>query len=305
MAIKTLILGESGTGKSTSLRNFNPADICYINPAQKPLPFKGKFESLMGTTDIRKISLFIKQANKKIVVIDDGQYIMSFQYMHRLKESGWDKYNDIQSDYFQLIEMADNLPDDVTVYFLSHLEIKEDGRQKIKTIGKMLDEKITIEGMFTTVLKTYVSDGKYFFLTQNSGTDTVKSPMGMFPSFAIDNDLNYVDEKIRNYYEIGDFKSDAEMKKADSAVKNEEIEKASNGRTKKSRTKKTDEPKEVEKVPENGIAATSENEDIVVIDDGDINFDDVVMPEAEPPKRRRRKKAEWDITIIDECDIPF
>jgi len=292
MAIKTLILGESGTGKSTSLRNFNPADICYINPAQKPLPFKGKFESLMGTTDIRKISLFIKQANKKIVVIDDGQYIMSFQYMHRLKESGWDKYNDIQSDYFQLIEMADNLPDDVTVYFLSHLEIKEDGRQKIKTIGKMLDEKITIEGMFTTVLKTYVSDGKYFFLTQNSGTDTVKSPMGMFPSFAIDNDLNYVDEKIRNYYEIGDFKSDAEMKKADSAVKNEEIEKASNGRTKKSRTKKTDEPKEVEKVPENGIAATSENEDIVVIDDGDINFDDVVMPEAEPPKRRRRKKAE-------------
>jgi len=249
MAVKTLILGESGTGKSTSLRNFKPGEICYINPAKKPLPFKGKFDSLTGTTDIRKIAQFIRESNKKIVVIDDGQYIMSFQYMHRLKESGWDKYNDIQSDYFQLIELADELPDDVTVYFLSHIEVKEDGRQKIKTIGKMLDEKITIEGMFTTVLKTHVSDGKYFFITQNGGNDTVKSPMGMFPTFAIDNDLKYVDEKIRNYYEIGDFKSDEEMQQADEMVKNEEIEKAVNGRVKRTRTSGKDTGNEVKEEP--------------------------------------------------------
>lgn len=294
MAIKTLILGESGTGKSTSLRNFSPDEICYINPAKKPLPFKGKFDSLTGTTDIRKISQFIKQSNKKIVVIDDGQYIMSFQYMYRLKESGWDKYNDIQSDYFQLIDLADNLPEDVTVYFLSHLQVMEDGRQKIKTIGKMLDEKITIEGMFTTVLKTYVSDGKYYFVTQNSGSDTVKSPLGMFPTFAIDNDLKYVDEKIRNYYEIGDFKSDEEMKQADDLVKNEEIEKPTNGKrksnkakeeSKRSRTKEqpAEEPKEVTQPAE-------DVENMIKVEVGDpIPWDQVEMPEV---KRRSRKKAE-------------
>jgi hypothetical protein len=297
MAIKTLILGESGTGKTTSLRNFNSEDICYINPAKKPLPFKGKFEMLTGTTDIRKISLFIKQANKKIVIIDDGQYIMSFQYMHRLKESGWDKYNDIQSDYFQLIELADTLAEDVTVYFLSHLHVTEDGRQKIKTIGKMLDEKITIEGMFTTVLKTYVSDGKYFFLTQNSGSDTVKSPINMFPTFAIDNDLKYVDEKIRNYYEIGDFKSDDEMKKADTIVKNEDIEKPSNGKTKRNRTStkdnevKAEQPKERTRKSkkEEPVQETLLDEDKnIKVEEGDpIPFDDA--PDVEPVRRTRKK----------------
>lgn len=262
MAIKTLILGESGTGKSTSLRNFNSDEICYINPAKKPLPFKGKFESLTGTIEFAKISTFIRASNKKIIIIDDAQYIMAFQYMYRLRENGWDKYNEIQSDFFMLIDMVDSLPDDVTVYFLSHLQTNDDGRQKIKTIGKMLDEKITVEGMFTTVLKTHVSDGKYYFLTQNSGTDTVKSPMGMFPTFAIDNDLKYVDEKIRNYYEIGDFKSDEEMQELDLQVKNDELEKAPNGRIKRTRKK---------------------------VDDDLIPFDDV---EIDYPKRSRRKREE-------------
>lgn len=286
MAIKTLILGESGTGKSTSLRNFDPGEVCYINPAKKPLPFKGKFEALTGTTDIRKISKFIRETNKKIVIVDDGQYIMSFPYMQRLKETGWDKYNDIQSDYFQLIDLADNLPEDVTVYFLSHLQVMDDGRQKIKTIGKMLDEKITIEGMFTTVLKTYVSDGKYYFVTQNSGNDTVKSPLGMFPTFAIDNDLKYVDEKIRNYYEIGDdFKTDEEMKEADEKVKNEEIEKPTPGGRKRARTR----TKEKEQ--------PAEDETIKVEASVPIPFDEVPESEFNPPvenkrKSRKNKKSE-------------
>ena len=300
MAIKTLILGESGTGKSTSLRNFDPGEVCYINPAKKPLPFKGKFQALTGTTDIRKISKFIRETNKKIVIVDDGQYIMSFPYMQRLKETGWDKYNDIQSDYFQLIDLADNLPDDVTVYFLSHIQVMDDGRQKIKTIGKMLDEKITIEGMFTTVLKTYVSDGKYYFVTQNSGNDTVKSPMGMFPTFAIDNDLKYVDEKIRNYYEIGDdFKSDEEMAQADELVKNEEIEKPTPGK-RKARSKNTDngeEPKKERKkkeeppVSEDKEKVLHEDEEIKVVEGEPIPFDEAVEESySEPQPRRSRKK---------------
>lgn len=312
MAIKTLILGESGTGKSTSLRHFEPGEVCYINPAKKPLPFKGKFETLTGTTDIKQISLFIKKANKKIVIIDDGQYIMSFPYMQRLKENGWDKYNDIQSDYFQLIELADSLPDDVTVYFLSHIEVKEDGRQKIKTIGKMLDEKITIEGMFTTVLKTYVSDGKYLFLTQNSGNDTVKSPMGMFPTFAIDNDLKYVDEKIRNYYEIGDFKTDEEMKQADEIVKNEDVEKPVVNKTKRSRAvgkdkedkeepkKERRKKKEEPPVNEDKEKVLYEDDEIKVIEGEPIPFDEAVVDENMfPPvervkrvKRERKPKAD-------------
>jgi hypothetical protein len=291
MAIKTLILGESGTGKSTSLRNFDPGEVCYINPAKKPLPFKGKFEALTGTTDIRQISKFLRATNKKIVVIDDGQYIMSFPYMQRLKETGWDKYNDIQSDYFQLIDLADNLPDDVTVYFLSHIQVMEDGRQKIKTIGKMLDEKITVEGMFTTVLKTYVSDGKYYFVTQNSGSDTVKSPLGMFPTFAIDNDLKYVDEKIRNYYEIGDdFKSDEEMKEADEKVKNEDIEKPVDRKARRNKDK-DDKPKRERKAKEEPA-----EDKIEVVEGEPIPWEEVPESEFNQPvekkQRKSRKKSE-------------
>ncbi|NFL43192.1 hypothetical protein FDB55_13050 [Clostridium botulinum] len=299
MAIKTLILGESGTGKSASLRNFDLNDICYINPATKPLPFKGKFESLTGTIDFTKISKFIKASGKKIIIIDDAQYIMAFQYMYRLRENGWDKYNDIQADFFMLIDLADSLPEDVTVYFLSHIQVMEDGRQKIKTIGKMLDEKITIEGMFTTVLKTYVSDGKYLFLTQNGGNDTVKSPIGMFPTFAIDNDLKYVDEKIRNYYEVGEFKSDDEMSKADEKVKNEDLEKAANGRVKRNKSDSTGGSKRSRKKAD---AAPQEDSQIKIEDGGDIPFDPVkdapqgaAAKENEPPKeskRRSRKKAD-------------
>ena len=293
MAIKTLILGESGTGKSTSLRNFKSEDICYINPAKKPLPFKGKFEALTGNLDVRNIIKFIKKSNKKIIVIDDAQYLMAFQYMHRLRESGWDKYNDIQSDFFMLIDLADQLGEDVTVYFLSHIEVKEDGRQKIKTIGKMLDEKITIEGMFTTVLKTYVSDGKYFFLTQNSGNDTVKSPINMFPTFAIDNDLKYVDEKIRNYYEIGEFKSDEEMKVEDEKVKNEELEKAGNGRiTRKGansdKRSSRRSSKKTEEEPKDEQQSFMVDGKIKVEDGGDMPFNPT--PEEEQPVQQRRSR---------------
>lgn len=284
MAEKVLIMGESGTGKSTSLRNCDPAITAVVNPVGKPLPFRGKFDMLNGITDSGRIIEWIKAAvnrGKRIIVIDDFQYILSIPYMNRIKEAGWDKWNDFGANYFELIDVCKDLPDDVIVYYLTHTETLDDGTTTIKLIGKLLREKITIEGLFTIVLRTSVQDGKYYFLTQNSGKDTVKSPLGMFSSYAIDNDLHYVDEKIKNYYEIGDFKTDEEMRKEDVAVAAPEVEK---GKTRRSRTRT---PEQIEK----RLGA--------LVDD--INPDEVEVPfdvdepkrveeaPAEQPKRRTRK----------------
>lgn len=220
MAQMVLIMGESGTGKSTSLRNCDPATTAVVNPVGKPLPFKGKYEMLNSVTESRKITKFMKEqaAGKKLIVVDDFQYILAVPYMNRIKETGWDKYNDFGANYFEIIEVCKEIPDDVVVAYMTHLETLENGLTTVKLIGKLLREKITIEGLFTVVLRTGVNEGKYYFYTQNSGKDTVKSPLGMFPAYAIDNDLNYVADKIRNFYEVGEYKTDAEMNQADAAV---------------------------------------------------------------------------------------
>lgn len=221
MAQKVLIMGESGTGKSTSLRNCDPATTAVINPVGKPLPFKNHFEMLNNETDARKIVKYMKEqcaAGKKLLVVDDFQYILAVPYMNRIKETGWDKYNDFGANYFEIIDCCKDLPDDVVVVYMTHLETLDNGLTTVKLIGKLLREKITIEGLFTVVLRTGVNEAKYYFYTQNSGKDTVKSPLGMFTAYAIDNDLNYVVDKIRNYYELGDYKSDDEMNVADQAV---------------------------------------------------------------------------------------
>lgn len=221
MAQKILVMGESGTGKSTSLRNCDPATTAVINPVGKPLPFKNHFGMLNNETDAGKIVKYMKEqcaAGKKLLIVDDFQYILAVPYMNRIKETGWDKYNDFGANYFGIIDCCKELPDDVVVAYMTHLETLDNGLTTVKLIGKLLREKITIEGLFTIVLRTGVSEGKYYFYTQNSGNDTVKSPMGMFSTYAIDNDLNYVVDKVRNYYELGDYKSDDEMSKADEAV---------------------------------------------------------------------------------------
>ncbi len=261
MAQKVLILGESGTGKSASLRNFSADEVFVINSAGKPLPFKNHFETV--TPRFEKLTVDIMNAmtstKKKVIVIDDVQYILSFPMMRRIKESGWDKWNDIQGDFFNIIQTCDDLPADVIVYFLSHIQHTDDGREKIKTVGKMLDEKITIEGLFTVVLKTSVNDGTYCFLTQNSGMDTVKSPIGMFDTYAIDNDLKYVDTKIRNYYEIGNYVADDEMKELDQEAAKPEIEKpAADGRSR--RRKERENVKDKEEKPEEASAEEKKEE---------------------------------------------
>ncbi|WP_307745908.1 AAA family ATPase [uncultured Phascolarctobacterium sp.] len=290
MAQIVLILGESGTGKSASLRNFQNGELALVNVGKKPLPFRGTFNSV-NSDDFNEISKFVQSVPEKIIVVDDAQYLMAFQYMRRIKENGWDKFNEIQSDFFNLIELAKSLPDDNIVFFLSHIETKDDGRQKIKTIGKMLDEKITIEGMFTVVLKTYVSDGKYYFITQNSGMDTVKSPIGMFPSITIDNDLKYVAEKIRNYYYMDGAKTDEEMKAADEAVKAEV-----NPAEKKSRRRRK---AEVEAEPTADVQAEQPAEVPAVKEEPPVEEE-----QPKPRRRRRRTESMQSIEVSDE-EIPF
>lgn len=251
MAQMLLIMGESGTGKSTSMRNCSPETTAVVNPVGKPLPFKGHYEMLNSETESRKITKFMKEqakAGKKLLVVDDFQYILSVPYMNRIKESGWDKWSDFGANYFEIIDVCKELPDDVVVAYMTHTETLDNGVTTIKLIGKMLRDKITIEGLFTTVLRTGVNEGKYYFYTQNSGRDTVKSPMGMFPAYAIDNDLNYVADKMRNFYEVGEYKTDDEMGQADAAVVATEIEKPTTGRKRggSKNSAKAEEPKTTE-----------------------------------------------------------
>lgn len=201
MAIIVMVYGQSGTGKSTSLRNFKPEDVCIVNVSGKPLPFKNKHKTF-NTDDYMSIETAIKKAPAKSIVIDDATYLMTGEYMRAAKVTGYQKFTDLALNYYTLVKTAAALPDDKIVYFMGHSDIDNNGNEKFKTIGKLLDEKITLEGMFTIVLKTVVTDGKYQFSTRNSGQDTVKTPMGMFSEPLIENDLAAVDKAIREYYEI-------------------------------------------------------------------------------------------------------
>ena len=201
MAIIVMVYGQSGTGKSTSLRNFKPEDVCIVNVSGKPLPFKNKHKTF-NSDNYMAIDEAIKNAPAKSIVIDDATYLMTGEYMRKAKVTGYQKFTELALNYYTLVKTAAALPDDKIVYFMGHSDIDSNGNEKFKTIGKLLDEKITLEGMFTIVLKTVVIDGKYQFSTRNSGQDTVKTPMGMFNEPLIDNDLAAVDKAIRDYYEL-------------------------------------------------------------------------------------------------------
>lgn len=300
MGQKVLILGDSGTGKSASLRNFKEDEIAVINCAGKPLPFRNHFEQHIPNyeTLTDDVIAALDTTDKKVIVVDDAQYIMSFQFMRRLNENGWDKWDDIQGDFFTIVQMANYMPDDVTVYFMCHIARDDDGHEKVKTLGKMLDDKIVVEGLFTIVLKTAVNDGKYYFLTQNSGRDTVKSPIGMFNSYAIDNDLKYVDTKIRNYYEIGDYAADEEVAKMDETAAAPEIEKPdSDGRKRRRKKSETIEESEPEEKPKRKYTRKKRDEEDA--EEPDANE----APAEEKPKRRRRKTANPDPEPAEDVEV--
>jgi hypothetical protein len=196
-----MILGESGSGKSTSLRNFDPASVSVINVAGKPLPFRSNGFKTVNTDNYAKITALLKKTSSKCIVIDDAQYLLANEFMRSVNEKGYDKFNQLASNYWNLVQtVIHELPDNMIVYFLQHTARDDMGREKAKTIGRKLDEKITVEGMFTIVLKTSVHDGGYYFATKTNGADTVKTPIGMFEADEIDNDLKLVDDTIRSYY---------------------------------------------------------------------------------------------------------
>lgn len=219
MGIPVFILGESGSGKSTSLRNLNPDQTIVLQAVKKPLPFRhnwkpwdstSKTGSIAVTDNSARICAGIRsfpECGKKVIVIDDFQYTMANEFMRRVmdKETGnaaFAKYNEIAKNAWDIVMAAQNAPDDVIVYFLSHTQTDERGITKCKTIGKLLDEKITLEGLFSIVMRSVKRDGSHFFSTTNDGYDTVKTPMGMFDSELIDNDLNHVTQTIKSYYGV-------------------------------------------------------------------------------------------------------
>lgn len=295
MAIKVMIQGESGSGKSTSLRNFADDEILYINVGNKPLPFRKKFETLVSDK-VTEIVKAMEKTDKKVIVLDDVQYVIANSYMRRSLEKGWDKFSEIAFDYFQLLDAPDRLPADTIVYYLSHTEVDENsGVEKAKTIGKSIDKYVTVEGKFTVVLKTAVADGTYNFITQNNGHDRVKSPIGMFDSFSIDNDLKYVDEKIRNYYFMTDAKTDDEMKVIDEEKANDNIKPKE--RKRKERTVKVEEP--VAEEPKR----RGRPKKVAVDEDGGDGT--VIEMKEETPRRRRRREEPTDTWEAIDSDIPF
>ena len=203
------------------MKEFNEDEICLISVQKSLLPFRKKFSETVVTDKYSEIIKAMQSTKKKVIVIDDTQYLMCNEFMRRATEKGYDKFTEIAQNFWSLVvQEVNSLPEDVIVYLLCHTATDENGVEKMKTIGKLVDEKITPEGLFTIVLKTAVSDGNYAFVTQDNGKDTVKSPEGMFTTYAINNDLKYVDEKIRNYYELGVFLTDQEMAEIDETAKN-------------------------------------------------------------------------------------
>lgn len=205
MGIPILILGASGSGKSTSLRNFDPKEIGIFNVASKPLPFRKKLPKVDNAT-YTTIYKGLTDPKLKKYVIDDSQYLMAFESFDHAKETGYGKFTNMALNFRNLINyVVTQLPPDVIVYFLHHTEVAEDGRLKAKTLGKMLDNQLTVEGLFSIVLLCQVEGSEHFFITNSDGSNPAKSPMEMFEP-KIDNDLKMVDETIRDYYDMNEKK---------------------------------------------------------------------------------------------------
>lgn len=202
MGIPVLILGESGSGKSASLRNFDPESVGIFNVAGKPLPFRKKMKVVNNAT-YQSIYKSLSRGGLKTYVIDDSQYLLAFEFFNRAKEKGYDKFTDIAVNFRNLIQFViTQTPPDCIVYFLHHVEPAKDGTLKAKTIGQMLDEKLTVEGLFSIVLLCMAKKEGHYFVTQSEGISTAKSPMEMFEP-EIDNDLAAVDAAIREYWNLG------------------------------------------------------------------------------------------------------
>ena len=195
-------MGESGSGKSASMRNFKKEDVGILNVASKPLPFR----NTNGLVTVNKATYsMIKGAvtspNRLSYVIDDAQYLMAFESFDKANITGFTKFTEMAKNYEEMLRVIqeDTSPDTI-VYVMQHIETDENGKVKAKTLGKMLDQQLTIEGLFSIVLLAKADERRHYFVTQSDGTNPCKSPMGMFDDIEIDNDLKMVDDTIREYY---------------------------------------------------------------------------------------------------------
>lgn len=206
-----LLMGASGSGKSTSLRNLPAEETAIINITNKPMPFRNKdnkkivclkdFEAKDYDELYKKIIQAIQGTKKRIVVVDDSSYMMSFENFEKANNKGYDKFTTMAKNYYDLIKSAISCDGEKIVYIITHEEIDDVNQlYRPKTIGKMLSNQLVIEGLFSIVLRSVYKNGEYIFQTQNDGTSVCKSPMDLFEEKEMPNDLFEVDKKIREYY---------------------------------------------------------------------------------------------------------
>ena len=207
-----VILGESGTGKSTSIRNLNPEETFIINVLSKPLPIRGytkkynaEKKNFLESDSYQQIQSYMSAINErrpeiKTIIIDDFSFLMNNEFMRRCREPGYTKFTDMGVNMFDIMETSTHFRPDLMCFIMCHTEKDHAGIIKPKTVGKMTADYVGISERVSIVLHTQIIDGKYMFLTQNDSICTAKSPMDMFPSLYIDNDLQMVREAIDNYY---------------------------------------------------------------------------------------------------------
>ena len=212
MSIATLILGTSGSGKSNSLRNLDPSKTMLIQCLNKPLPFKPKgwkkranlqdSGNIIATDDPALIEKIMRSSPHEVVVIDDYQAVLVNELMSRSTETGFQKFADIGRNAWNIFRAAGDLAAHRRVYILAHTQTDDYGNVRMKTVGKMVDEKLVPEGYFTIVLRTEVVSNQYTFSTQTNGQDCCKSPVDMFSDRSIQNDLAAVDAAIVDFYDL-------------------------------------------------------------------------------------------------------
>lgn len=218
MGNNILVIGESGSGKSTSIRGLDPKETFLISVIGKPLPFKGyrqKYKHIKDWSDeennlyvsdnyqaiLKCIDLVKKREDIKTLILDDFQYVMANEFMRRASETGFTRFSEIAQHAWMIINALTNSRENLISFVLCHSDTDEYGKVKCKTIGKLLNEKISVEGLFTTVLHSLKTDHGYAFLTQTDGVHLAKSPIGLFDDEYIKNDLGLIRGLIEEYYQ--------------------------------------------------------------------------------------------------------